>query len=230
MRIGIISDIHGNSFGLSAVLADLDKQGVDCVVGAGDLVGYYPYVNEVFELIRLREMTWILGNHECYLLGKLTVTPERWLSYNLNYVDRVIDVDHRKWLSQLPTERYLEFNGTRWILCHGSPWAVEEYVYPNYNHFERFNGLEVDVIVMGHTHVPMTRQMGKVLLINPGSCGQPRDGNPSAAYALVDTETHRVEIRRIAYDVEPIRHRILVEGFNPKLAKFLCRRMDEKQS
>jgi putative phosphoesterase len=229
MRIGILSDIHGNSFGLSAVLADLDKQGVDCVVGAGDLVGYYPYVNEVFELIRLREMTWILGNHECYLLGRLRVTPERWQSYNLNYVDRVIDVDHRKWLAQLPTERYLEFNGARWILCHGSPWAVEEYVYPNYKHFQRFNGLEVDVIVMGHTHIPMTCQMGKVLLINPGSCGQPRDGNPSAAYALVDTETHHVEIRRITYDVEPIRHRIRAEGFDPKLTKFLCRAMDEKQ-
>jgi|SRR4030042_3136892 len=227
MRVGIISDIHGNSFGLAAVLADLDLQGVDCVLGAGDMVGYYPYVNEVFELLRLREMTWILGNHECYLLGKLTVTQERWQSYNLNYVECVIDEDHREWLAQLPTERYLEFDGARWVLCHGSPWAVDEYIYPNYKYFERFIDLEADVIVMGHTHIPMIRQAGRVLLINPGSCGQPRDGNPLAAYALVDTKTNHVEIRRIAYDVDTICHRILAERFDPKLTKFLYRTVDK---
>jgi len=227
MRVAIISDIHGNSLGLSAVLADLDKQGVKCVVGAGDLVGYYPYVNEVFELIRLREMAWILGNHECYLLGKLTVTSERWQSYNLNYVDRVIDDDHRTWLGQLPTERRLEFNGARWIVCHGSPWAVDEYVYPNYRYFERFMGVKADVVVMGHTHIPMVRQAGRVLLINPGSCGQPRDGDPLASYALVDTETYQVEIRRIPYDVDTIRHRILAERLDPKLMRYLCRAIDE---
>jgi len=227
MRVGIISDIHGNSFGLAAALADLDQQGVDCVLGAGDLVGYYPYVNEVFELLRLREMTWIIGNHECYLLGRLTVPQERWEAYNMNYVGRVIEYDHQEWLTQLPTERYLEFDGARWMLCHGSPWAVDEYIYPNYKYFERFNSVEADVIVMGHTHIPMVRRVGRMLLINPGSCGQPRDGNPQAAYALVDTRTYQVEIRRIAYDVETICHRILAERFDPKLTKYLCKTVDE---
>jgi putative phosphoesterase len=226
MRVGIISDIHGNSFGLAAVLGDLDQQGVDCILGAGDMVGYYPYVNEVFELLRLREMTWILGNHECYLLGRLAVTQERWRDYNLHYVDRVIDQDHREWLSQLPTERSLEFNGVRWVLCHGSPWAVDEYIYPDYKYFERFKSVGADVIVMGHTHIPMIRQAGRVWVINPGSCGQPRDGNPLAAYALVDTETYEIEVRRIAYDGKSICHRILAERLDPKLNKFLCRTND----
>jgi putative phosphoesterase len=223
MRVGIISDIHGNSFGLAAVLADLDQQGVDCVLGAGDMVGYYPFVNEVFELIRLREITWILGNHECYLLGKLTVQPERWQSYNLNYVSRTLQDDHKEWLTQLPTLRYLDLDGARWILCHGSPWAVDEYIYPNYNYFERFIREEADVVVMGHTHIPMIRRVGRVLLINPGSCGQPRDGNPLAAYALLDTRTYQVEIRRMTYDADTICHRILAEGFDPKLTKYLCK-------
>lgn len=227
MKVGIISDIHGNSLGLAAVLADLDRQGADCVLGAGDMVGYYPCVNEVFELLRCREMTWILGNHECYLLGRLTVTPERWKSYNLNYVDRVIEGDHREWLAQLPTSRYLDLNGTRWILCHGSPWAVDEYIYPNYKAFERFNHIEADVVVMGHTHIPLIRQVGRVLLINPGSCGQPRDTNPLAAYALMDTNTSHVEIRRIAYEGKSLCHRVRAERFDPKLTKFLCKKMDE---
>ena len=228
VKVGIISDVHGNSLGLAAVLVDLDRQGVDCVLGAGDMVGYYPCVNEVFELLRCREMTWILGNHECYLLGRLTVSPERWKDYNLNYVDRVIKEDHRKWLAKLPTNRTLDLNGARWILCHGSPWVVDEYIYPNYKYFERFNRIEADVVVMGHTHIPLIRQVGRVLLINPGSCGQPRDRNPLAAYALVDTRTFHVEIRRIAYEGKPLCHRIRAEGFDPKLIKLICKKMTSK--
>lgn len=225
MRVGIVSDIHGNSSGLAAVLSDLDKYGVDCLLVAGDSVGYYPYVNEVFELLhslRTREVIWILGNHECYLLGELPITEERWQAYNLNYVDRLIHDCHRKWLAELPIRRCLDINGVRWQLCHGSPWAVDEYIYPNYKHFERFANVEAEVVVMGHTHVPMIRREGRVLLINPGSCGQPRDCNSLAAYALVDTETYRVEIRRIMYDGDAISRRIMAEGFDSQLMKFLC--------
>jgi predicted phosphodiesterase len=112
-------------------------------------------------------------------------------------------------------------------VCHGSLWAVDEYVYPNYRNFERFVDIKADVVVMGHTHIPMMRQAGRVLLINPGSCGQPRDGNPLASYALVDTETYQVEIRRIPYDVDIICHRILAERLDPKLMTYLCKPIQE---
>lgn len=223
MRIGIIADIHGNSLGLAAVLADLEQQRIDCIFFAGDFVGYYPYVNEVFELLRSRSVTCILGNHDSYLLGKLPVTEERRRAYNLDYVDSVIRDDNRAWLAELPTERRFELDGLRWYQCHGSPWAVEEYIYPNYNAFERFASVEADVVVMGHTHIPLVRWVGRVLLVNPGSCGQPRDYNPLAAYALVDTGTPSAEIRRVAYDVDTVCRRVETEGFGQELIEILRR-------
>ena len=223
MRVATIADIHGNSIGLAAVLVDLDQQEIDHILVAGDLVGYYPYVNEVFELLRERNVTCVLGNHDCYLLGKLPVSEERWQAYNLGYVDHMIRDDHRAWLAGLPTERRIELEGLRWCLCHGSPWAVEEYIYPDYDAFERFASVEADVVVMGHTHIPLVRQVEHVLLVNPGSCGQPRDYNPLAAYALVDTETRNAEIRRVAYDVDAVCRRVVTEGFDQELIEVLRR-------
>lgn len=223
MRVAIIADIHGNSIGLAAVLADLDQQGIGHILVAGDLVGYYPYVNEVFELLRERNVICILGNHDCYLLGRLPVSKERWRAYNLGYVDRVIREDNRAWLAGLPTERRIELGGLRWYLCHGSPWAVEEYIYPDYKAFDRFANVEAEVVVMGHTHIPLIRRAGHVLLVNPGSCGQPRDYNPLAAYSLVDTETGGTEIRRVAYDVDTVCRRVETEGFDQELIEILTR-------
>jgi putative phosphoesterase len=223
MYLGVISDIHGNSLGLSAVLADLERQRVNRILVAGDLVGYYPYVNEVFELLRTWDASYVVGNHDCYLLGKLPVGEERRRSYNLDYVERVILHQNRVLLASLPTERMFEFDGALCLLCHGSPWSVEEYIYPDHKGFERFRTLKADIVVMGHTHVPMIRHVGDVLLVNSGSCGQPRDYNPLAAYALIDTETRTSEIRRVPYDIDAVCRRVAAEGFDQDLIAILRR-------
>jgi putative phosphoesterase len=223
MRLGVISDIHSNSIALAAVLVALDQEGVDLIVCAGDIVGCYPYVNEAIDLLRKRDVICILGNHDCYLLGKLAITEERWRAYNLGYVDLTIRDDNRVWLAGLPTERHLELDGLQWHLCHGSPWAVEEYIYPDHNAFARFASVEAHMVVMGHTHIPLIRQVDHALLVNPGSCGQPRDYNPMAAYAVVDTATRSAKIQRVAYDVDVVCRRVAAEGFDQKFIEILRR-------
>jgi len=82
-------------------------------------------------------------------------------------------------------------------------------------------------VVLGHTHIPMVRRVGDVLLVNPGSCGQPRDYNPLAAYAVLDTETRTAEIHRVNYDVDTVCKRIMAEGLDRKLIDILKRTRGE---
>lgn len=223
MRVGLLADVHANAPGLAAVLAELDRLGTAHVLVAGDLVGYYPYVNEVLDSLRARGCLCICGNHDAYLVGTLKVPAERWRAYNLDYSDRVILEHNREWLARQPFERRLEIDGTRILVCHGSPWRVDEYVYPDDEDVARFGTVGADLIVMGHTHVPLVRRAGHALLVNPGSCGQPRDYNPMASYALYDTESRQVELRRVAYDTDAVCSRVSAEGFDPALCAILTR-------
>jgi putative phosphoesterase len=223
VRIGLLADVHANALGLAAVLAELDLLGTDCVLVAGDLVGYYPYVNEVLDSLRARGCICICGNHDAYLVGALKVPTKRWQAYNLDYADRVILAHNREWLAQQPFERRLEVDGTRILVCHGSPWRLDEYVYPGYEDMSQFGTVEADLIVMGHTHVPLVQREGRVLLVNPGSCGQPRDYNPMASFATYDTDSRVVELRRVAYDTEAVCSRLAAEGFDPALCAILTR-------
>ena len=223
MRIGIISDIHGNSVALKAVLDDLDYHGVEKILIAGDFVGYYPDVNEVFSLLKSRETITVKGNHDCYLLKEIAISEERFKSYNLKHVDDVILDANREWLSNIPLMRRFELDGVHFMLCHGSPWSTEEYIYPDHTKFKRFADFVADVIVMGHTHIPLIKKVNDVLLINPGSCGQPRDYNPLAAYAILETRDMQVEIMRTFYDMDTFCARLVNKGFDHKLVEILRR-------
>ena len=227
MRIGVIADIHGNSPGLNAVLTDMDRLNIEHILIAGDFVGYYPYVNEAFSLIQSKNITCILGNHDCYLLNRISISEDLRLSYKLDKIESTISDKNTEWLSGLPAQRNFELDGLKWILCHGSPWDIEEYIYPDNSNFERFAELEADIVVMGHTHIPMVHRVEHVLLVNPGSCGQPRDYNPFASYAVVETETRDVEIRRVFYDVNAFCKRLENEGYDQKLIDILTRTSKE---
>lgn len=227
MLIGVIADIHGNSSGLNAVLTDMERLNIEHILIAGDFVGYYPYVNEVFSLLHSKNVTCVLGNHDCYLLDRISISEDLRFSYKLDYIERIITEKNTKWLSGLPTQRIFELGGLNWILCHGSPWDIEEYIYPDRSDFESFAKIETDIVVMGHTHIPMLHRAGNVLLVNPGSCGQPRDYNPLASYAVVETETRDVEIRRVLYDVNAFCKSLADEGYEQKLIDILTRTSKE---
>ena len=223
MRIGVISDVHSNSVALAAVLTALEKQKVEAILCAGDIISYYPFVNEAIDLLRERDVICIAGNHDRYLWGNLAISKEKWRAYNLDYTTRIIRDDNRLWLANLPFQWCKELGGLRWHVCHGSPWGVEEYVYPDDKAFDRFASIKADIVVMGHTHIPLIRRVGDILVLNPGSCGQPRDYNPMPSYAVVDAATVSSVIKRVSYDVNAVCRRVAREGFDQKFIDILRR-------
>ena len=226
--IGLISDIHANVYGLKAALDEINKAGADSIICAGDIVGYYPFVNETIRLLKQENVLCILGNHDAILVGELAAEEERWQQYMLDYTMSVIEPDQLEWLRQLPLTRVLDLEGSSFEVYHGSPWSpLTEYVYPDNNNFERFGSLTTDYAILGHTHWPLLRRVNKVMVINPGSCGQPRDYHPGACYALLSTEDHQVSFCRATYDLQKVVAILQTLDFDPKLIEILYRTQGE---
>jgi putative phosphoesterase len=220
MRLGILSDVHGNQAGFEACLADMGP--VDRLIFTGDLLGYYFDAAAIQRRLVELDAICLAGNHDLYFLahlGRPIAHPIKVPSaedYRARYGPSLalaadaLDPAQIDWLAALPCERTLELDGRRVLLVHGSPWRpADEYVYPDHADFDRFDSLGVDLVVMGHTHRPLLRTVGATTLLNSGSCGQPRDGDPRASYALVDVTAAGVtcELRRVAYDRAPLAER-----------------------
>jgi predicted phosphodiesterase len=108
-------------------------------------------------------------------------------------------------IQKAPTFFNKELNGIKIKMYHGSPWNfLEEYIYPDYKHFEKFQDLDADLIILGHTHVPFINYVNKMIIFNPGSCGQPRDKDDRASYGVFQTDDRSLEIKRVEYDVNRV--------------------------
>lgn len=223
MRLGLISDIHGNSYALSVVLNELSHKKVDKIFCTGDVIGYYPYFNQVIEALRFNDVITILGNHETYFLRKIPISDARWKSYRLDFVEQEITPQNFEWLKSLENEIKLELDGTRFLFCHGSPWSVEEYIYPDNQNLKLFAELDADIIVMGHTHIAWHHVILGKTLINPGSCGQPRDYQPTSSYAIFDSMDKSLEFFRAEYDLQRLIKELKDQGFPKPLIDILYR-------
>lgn len=222
MRVLVVSDIHANLAALDRVLEDADGA-YETVWCLGDTVGYGPEPDACIARIRLLGTLTVVGNHDWAVLQRMDVkdfNPEarRAVLWTRDH----INPENMAWLGNLPNQPIVRGDFT---LTHGSPRdPVWEYVlYPSVAqaNFERFAGR---FCLVGHTHVPalhmlqddaskvrsLTLAAGQVIslgngwrgILNPGSVGQPRDSDPRASYALLDTEALTWEIRRVTYPVE----------------------------
>jgi len=215
MRIAIFSDVHSNLPSLEAVLADIDTAGVDARYVLGDLVGYAPWPNEVLERLRAEEVPIVMGNYDD---GTGFGRDECGCAYT-NPVEKALGDEsfawtkahtsdaNKAWLRLLTPEIRFEADGHRFLLVHGSPRRINEYLYedkPDATFARIAAGANADVIVCGHTHRPYDKTVAGTRFINVGSAGKPKDGDPRACWALIETSTDdvRVDFRRVAYDVE----------------------------
>jgi putative phosphoesterase len=212
--IAAFSDIHANKHALEAVLEDIRRHAPDQVTCLGDLVGYGAFPNEVIETIRAEGIPTLTGNYddgvgfdreEC---GCAYTTPEDIAhgDRSLRWTQAQVTPENKAWLRALPREVRFEAASSRVLCVHGSPRRVNEYLYedrPERSLVRMFAGLEADVILCGHTHLPYHRRLGGLDLINVGSAGRPKDGDPRVTYALVTIDASvRVAFPRVEYDVE----------------------------
>jgi predicted phosphodiesterase len=219
MRIAIVSDVHANRHAFEAVLDDVEAAGAEELWCLGDLVGYGAEPNACVELARRHAAVCLAGNHDLAVCGKLPLGQfVRGAELSIGWTRDVIDADCLAWLGTLEPQRLDEAIG----LYHASPRdPVWEYVLSPLQAELCLDRLEHRVACIGHSHMALSycRRDGETAsgdicpagteldvsdgawLLNPGSVGQPRDGDPRAAWLLVDTGAWSAAFRRTEYDV-----------------------------
>ena len=241
MRYLILSDVHGNLEALEAVLAA--GRGWSKVLVLGDLVGYGADPNAVVERVRaLPIAAMVRGNHDKVATGLAAVDSFNPVArHAINWTMRVLTPGSRAWLTALP-EGPTPLNDQVEI-CHGAPHDEDFYVFDELDAQRASAGLSRQVCLFGHTHVACVFRIGngppqaripgddayafeygtvEKALVNCGAVGQPRDGDPRAAYGILDTSTRTVTLMRIAYDIQLAQSKILAAGLPASLANRLA--------
>jgi predicted phosphodiesterase len=223
LKIAVISDIHANLRAFEAVVEDLTA--IDAVLCLGDIVGYGPQPNEVMEKLRqLRPGVILLGNHDYAVstgdsegFSSDAAAADKWTRKELTS-------ENLQFLSTLRPSSALTLSGFPTRLFHGSPRdPLGEYIYPGIQNSQaealivRSGG---KLLLLGHTHMPMIYSLPKGTLVNPGSVGQPRDGDPRASYAIITLSDDKilVQIKRVKYDIDSVAEKILGAGLPRLLA------------
>ncbi|QGX95551.1 metallophosphoesterase [Haloplanus rallus] len=204
MRLGVVSDIHGNRIALEAVLDDMPS--VDGLVCAGDVVGYNPWPADCVATVRERGVPTVMGNHDRAVARDTAFRFNAMAKAGVDHARAALDDDALSWLADLPPERVVADGRVK--LVHGHPEDPDRYTYPK-EFSPRMLGDE-DLLVTGHTHVQGHRVFADGVVMNPGSVGQPRDGDRRAGYAVVELTDGAgggavaVEERRVEYDVDAV--------------------------
>ncbi len=242
MRYAIIGDIHANLAAFTAVLEDIKRQGeVENIWCLGDIVGYGPDPHECIELLRQFKHICVAGNHDLAAIGKVDTTafnPDaatacHWTARHLATSDRVYLENLREVLTV-----------DDFTIVHGSPREpIWEYLISTGIARENFRRFKSQFCLVGHSHAPLVFVQDKEgkcsashftpnvklalaenrMIINPGSVGQPRDGDPQASYAIFDSQTRFIRLCRIPYDIEETQNRMVERGLPLRLAARLSR-------
>jgi predicted phosphodiesterase len=241
MRIAVISDIHGNLHALEAVLAAIERERPDAIWCLGDVVGYGPRPNECCTAVRERAALCLIGNHDLAVLGGLSLldfAPDAAVS--AEWTRGVLDEASESFLRGLAPRASLPELDVE--LVHGSPRdPVWEYVLTAEAALAALAAVDADLLLVGHSHVALGVRLadgaaaggltpdgttaelsGTRWLVNPGSVGQPRDGDPRAAFALIDLQRGFAKWQRVAYSVEATQSELRALGLPEALAARLA--------
>lgn len=234
MRVLVISDIHANLLAFETVLAEA-KGKWDKLWCLGDVVGYGPDPNECVALLRQHDHLSLSGNHDWAVLGRLDI-----FSFNadarsaINWTKNILTMDSLAYLEELPSLLVKE----PFTIAHASPrHPVWEYIIDQNTAAANFPAFDTPYCLVGHTHTPIIFEElpdedalatlptygqkltlnNSRLIINPGSVGQPRDSDPRAAYAILDTEEMTFEHFRVEYDIPAVQERMRKHGLPYRL-------------
>jgi predicted phosphodiesterase len=243
MRYLVLTDIHANLEALDTCLADAKVRGYEQTLVLGDLVGYGPDPNTVIERVQaLAPVAIVRGNHD-----KVACGLEQAEGFNVvaksaaHWTLETLTGPYREWLAALPEGPHDVDDQIQ--ICHGAPFDEDAYIFDELDAVRALKVSSRPLCLFGHTHYPVTFELsadafdmfgpsvagetqvqmrnGSKYLVNPGSIGQPRDGDPRAAYAIADTTERRVELYRLPYAVEETQEKILKAGLPEVLAQRL---------
>lgn len=239
MKYAVMSDIHGNFEAFSAVLDYLSSKNIDSYIICGDIIGYGPQPTECIEQVKkLPNLNVVMGNHDAVIAGKIEI---KWFNEyarkTLEITKQVLSQESIHWIEKLP----LKIETQKYVVVHGSPRnPLKEYLLSEMQYLDNVKNINTEVVFYGHTHIPMyfcLNADGKVegdfikpfarikikecskFFINPGSVGQPRDGNSMASFAIFDDETMIFELIRVNYNIKKVQdlmkemgaHQLLIE-------------------
>jgi len=233
MRLGLIADVHANIAALDVALGAIEKEGVDQLLCAGDLVGYGPFPNECVARLRAAGATCVAGNHDLMAIERLRdAAPGTLPNLTMTWTRSVLDEETRAYLAELPPT--VEIGGL--VMAHGSLDDPTVYVQREQagTALRRLGETRPgdSILVLGHTHRPLAHserrgtlldgRRGRVaiegrdrLLVNPGSVGQPREWRPLVRFAVIDFDRGTVHYRASRYDHRSVRRALAERGLPP---------------
>lgn len=232
MKLGIIGDLHSNVHALDAVLISLKQSGIDHLFVLGDMFGYYPWALQTWR--RLQELPWpstfIKGNHDEMLLKRFK--DPNWTiqaSYSnaiVQNLEELRETPALTWLETLSFDFSLELGHRTLRLVHGTPVDPENgRFYPDNHEVQSWFPKAGEWLFLGHTHYPIVRQTGDGgWIVNPGSVGQSRDGDPRATFAIVDLESGEHVRRREWYDIASAQTELRSKGWDESAIRALDKR------
>jgi putative phosphoesterase len=215
-RVTIFGDIHGNLPALEAVFAEINAHAPTPLYCLGDLVGYGTFPNEVIALIREHTIPTLMGNYDqgvgnssddcgCAYTSK---EAESLGKHSIAWTNQNTTDENKLFLQQFPFQFPLQLDGLRVQLVHGSPRKINEYLWedrPAATLERLLDMTQADVLVCGHTHIPYHRILPSGRhVVNAGSVGKPKDGNPQACYLILGATGKHLDVsfQRVPYDIE----------------------------
>ena len=234
MQLAVISDIHSNAYGLEAVLKDIGAKGVTDVFCTGDLVGYGSRPNDVIDLIRKRNIPTVMGNYDdaignMRLMCGCDYKDEKSLQLGEKSVlwtrDNTSEAN-KLWLRELPEEISIIFGGMKTLFVHGSPRALNEYLYEDTQEsyiIDLLNEVSADILVCGHTHLPYIKKTSAGYIVGAGSAGKPKHGNPNVTYVVLEVVGGELigEIVEVPYNYEVAAKEIEQVGLPREFAEII---------
>lgn len=213
MRFAVIGDIHSNIYALERVLEDINASNVDFILCTGDLVGYAPFPNEVIDLVRQNNILSIQGNYDkaignSELVCGCDYNDEKQLEMagmSVMFTNATINEKNREYLKYLPEQIRLRAGEFEMIMVHGSPRKINEYLHEKSDAVEEVTkDLKEDILICGHTHKPYYNILNGKHIINAGSVGKPKHGNPNATYVIIEIMQNdiKVKFKEISYEYE----------------------------